>query len=148
VINELINNKNRVLEQNFALKECEDGVYDIEDEDLLIEMGDLEISKYKSRLFEDGVTLVYAESPRGFAKGICENKASKLPKSFIDYQKLSSGSFNIVSNLEFFARRLLNSKEFESFKTEAYSEDCDDKYIFLSKIEPNKDEEEPPIILC
>ena len=102
VINELINNKNRVLEQNFALKECEDGVYDIEDEDLLIEMGDLEISKYKSRLFEDGVTLVYAESPRGFAKGICENKASKLPKSFIDYQKLSSGSFNIVSNLEFF----------------------------------------------
>ena len=37
VINELKNSRNKVLEQDFALKECEDGVYNIEDDLLLFD---------------------------------------------------------------------------------------------------------------
>ena len=132
-IEEIIDKRNRVVEQNFILKEASCDIKRIDDEILAEEVHELHVTRYNSIMSPSGEIKVYAECPRGFSSAIKVTQMAKLPKAKIEFKE-DYLPFSILSNLEFCAKLLLCSEEFKGFKVQPIIDDCDDKYIYLAKI--------------
>lgn len=133
-IEEIIDEENRVVEQNFILKESSQDINSFNDEDDAEYSDELHITRYNSIVGENDEIRVYSDCPRGFsnAKKVCE--WAKLPKAKVEYRE-DYLPFSLLSNLEFISKRMLCSDEFKGFKITPVIEDCDDKYIFLAKVD-------------
>lgn len=132
-IYEVINADNQITEQNFILKEASQDVFNIEDEYLAIEFKELYLTEYEARLTNYGIIRAHCECPRGISSAESVKDYAKLPKSKVEYKE-DYLPFSLLSNLEFLSKRLLCDKEFKGFKVNPIIDECDDKYIFLAKV--------------
>jgi len=134
-IEEIIDEQNKVVEQNFEIKEGSRDLNRIVYDKLAVDYGELYyISNYDAIAYDNGEIRVHSDCPRGFANARKVSDWAKLPKAKIEYKE-DFLPFSILSNLEVFAKQLLCVNEFRGFKVEPLFEDCDDyKYIFLARI--------------
>ena len=144
-IEETIDEENRVVGQHFEIKEGSRDLSKINYEELAVDYGELYyISNYDAIMCENGEIKVHSECPRGFANArkVCD--WASLPKAKIEHKE-DFLPFSILSNLEFYAKRLLCTNEFRGFKIEPFIEDCDNKYIFLARVNSEDWFEDIPI---
>jgi len=146
-IEEIIDGDNRVVEQNFTIKEGNRDLKRIIYQKLAEDYGELYyISNYDAIANDNGEIKVHSDCPRGFsnARKVCEWAC--LPKAKIEYKE-DFLPYSILSNLEFYAKRLLCSDEFRGFEINPVIEDSDDeyKYIFLSRVNSEDWFEDIPI---
>ena len=127
------------------MKESSRDIESIEDEELAESEQDLRITKYYSNTDFNGLRRAYCETARGFANAEQVKSWAKLPKAYVEF-KDDWLPYSLLSNLEFISRRLLCSSELKGFKVEPFIEDCDDKYIYLSKVNTPSWFEEDSII--
>ena len=144
-IQEIIDEENRVVEQNFEIKEASRDLNRIVYENLAVDYGELYyISNYDAITYDNGEIRVHSDCPRGFSNARKVSEWAKLPKAKIEYKE-DFLPFSILSNLEFYAKKLLCTNEFRGFSIEPFIEDCDDKYIFLSRVNSEEWFENIPI---
>lgn len=133
-IEEIIDSENRVVEQNFVLKEASQDINSFDDEDTAEYFDELHITRYDSIVYDNGEIRAHSDCPRGFSNARKVASWAKLPKAKIEYKE-DYLPYSLLSNLEFISKRMLCSDEFKGFKIVPVVEDCDDKYIFLAKVD-------------
>ena len=133
-IQEIIDSENRVVEQNFILKESSQDINSFDDEEAAEYFDELHITRYDSVVCDNGEIKVHSDCPRGFSNARKVAPWAKLPKAKIEYKE-DYLPFSLLSNLEFISKRMLCADEFKGFKIVPFIEDCDDKYIFLAKVD-------------
>ena len=133
-IEEIIDSENRVVEQNFVLKESSQDINSFDDEDTAKYFDELHITRYDSIVSENGEIKVHSDCPRGFSNARKVASWAKLPKAKVEYKE-DYLPYSLLANLEFISKRMLCSDEFKGFKIVPVVEDCDDKYIFLAKVD-------------
>ena len=126
----MLNFYEETLIKNHALPQS------LQSQSSLDELAEFLQSNWENRavFYDDGEIRAHSDCSRGFSNARKVASWAKLPKAKIEYKE-DYLPYSLLSNLEFISKRMLCSDEFKGFKIEPVVEDCDDKYIFLAKVD-------------